>query len=401
MAGFLNALHVDGEHSYSAVWYLCTSSGPSAWDTTLARLEKAQRQTNKLDALFQRDGMQALLKASQWRQEERLIKLLELGQLNAGPTNAQATSLRPNAARHKMSSHLQSQAKATRVSEEPSISGHLQGTDVSAFPDTGAAANFISLPYAQRHGLVVDKNFRKHVKVGNGSTIRVVGTTTLPFMFAGETERHDLTFHVLRKSVHDVILGSTFLRVSETFTRFVHRVGRKAREVAGRGIHRLCFLGSQQFVNGTANGVCVDAVPDTGADVSVMSARFAKSNGFEVDDDERHRISLGFADGSTARACGVVRGVKWGFGSDEQTHLTDVYVLSSLPVDLVLGYDFLCQTEAFLEHEDDFWHAEDVEQDDVWVLCLIRVLERALKRAGDGVSCEFCYGVIPIQRVDV
>jgi hypothetical protein len=80
--------------------------------------------------------------------------------------------------------------------------------------------------------------------------------------------------------------------------------------------------------------------------------------------------------------------VEWRFGGDDQIHLTDVYVLSGLPVDLVLGYDFLFHTEAFSEHEQDFWHVEVLEREDFWMLLLIRVLKRAMKDAGAGDSCE-------------
>jgi len=117
----------------------------------------------------------------------------------------------------------------------------------------------------------------------------------------------------------------------------------------------------------------------------VMSAAFARANGFEVDNNKQHRISLGFADGSTARARGVVKDVAWRFGADEQTHLTDVYVLSGMPEDLVLSWDFLCQTEAFLEHEQDFWYVEDLAWEDVWRLCVIQVLKRAM----EGAEVEF------------
>jgi predicted aspartyl protease len=281
---------------------------------------------------------------------------------------------------------------------EPTISGRLQGANVSAFPDTGAATNYISLPYTQRHGLVINKNVQKSVKFGDGSVISIVGTATLPFSFAGETKKHVLTFHVLRNSVHDIVLGSQFLRATETFTRFAHRVGRKVRESVNRGAHRICLLGSEQYVNGLAGGVRVDAVPDTGADVSVMSAEFAKANGFEVDDDEQHQILLEFADGSTARAQGVVMDVAWEFGADEQKSPTDVYVLSSLPVDLVLGFGFLCQTEAFQEHWHNFWNIEDpTEQDNAGMFCVIRVL----KDAGEEISCEYHYGVIAIRRLNI
>jgi predicted aspartyl protease len=337
-------------------------------------------------------------------QQYRLVVLLNLAKLDFGSYSTQISSVNLDAARlgqARTHRHAQTRIKSPGNFEEPKIDGYLQGTGVSAFPDTGAAANFVSLQYAQQHGLTIDETLGNRVQVGDGSTIRVVGTTKLPFSFAGETTKHDLIFYVLRKSVHDVILGSAFLRASETFTRFAHRVGRKIRKSIGRGIHRLCFLGSQQYVNGAVNGVGVDAVPDTGADVSVMSAKFAKGNGFKIDDDEQHRIMLGFADGSTARARGVVKDVEWRFGGGEQPHLTDVYVLSNLPVDMVLGYDFLCQTEAFLEHEQDFWCVEDLQREDAWMLCVIRVLGRAMKDAGGGLSCEYHCGAMTVRRAQI
>jgi hypothetical protein len=299
------------------------------------------------------------------------------------------------AGKNAMSKSTQTQARCPDAFPEPSISGRLQGTDVSAFPDTGAATNYISLPYTQRHGLAINGNVQKSVRVGDGSLISVIGTTTLPFSFAGESTNHELTFHVLRNSVHDIILGSLFLRATQTFTRFGHRVGRKIRKSVSS--HRVFLLGSEQYVNGLANGVRVDAVPDTGADVSVMSAAFAVANGFEVDCDEQHRILLEFADGSTARARGVVMDVAWEFGADDQKTPTDVYVLSSLPVDMVLGFGFLCQTEAFREHWHNFWNIDDpTEEDDAGTFCVIRVL----KEAGEGTSCEYRYGVIAIWRLN-
>jgi predicted aspartyl protease len=297
--------------------------------------------------------------------------------------------------------NLQTQARLPHVSEEPTISGHLQGAHVSAFPDTGAASNFISLPYARRHGFAIDEKFLDRVKIGDGSEICVVGTTTLLFSFAGEETKHDLTFHVLRKSVHDVILGGAFLRASETFTRFAHRVGRKIRESVGHGIRGLCFLGSQEYVRGAIDGISVDAVPDTGAHVSVMSARFAKANGFKIERDTRHRIPFGFADGSTARARGVVKNVEWNFGADEQSHPTEVYVLSGLPVDLVLSDGFLCQTKAFLEHKRHFWHVEGLGRDSVPPrLCIIRRLKGATNDARRPL-CKYPCIITIIQRSDI
>ena len=296
------------------------------------------------------------------------------------------------------------------VVEEPNINGHLQDTDVSAFPDTGAAANFISLSYAQQHGLMIDESVRERVTIGDGSNILVIGTTNLPFSFAGELTKHYLDFQLLRKSLHDVILGSAFLRASETLTRFTHRVQRKVRKSVGHGNHRVCFLGSHQYVKGQANDILVNAIPDTGADVSVMSERFAKSKVFEIDDDEQHRISLEFVDGSTAKACGVVKDVAWRYGVDEQTHPTNVYVLPKLPTDLVLGYAFLRQTNAFVKHQHDFWHDEALGTRTTSMLGIIRMLRKAKKdwtiswhlgKSGKGKTegpfCEYRYGILMIK----
>jgi hypothetical protein len=49
-----------------------------------------------------------------------------------------------------------SQSQRTYTASEPFIEARLNENDVSAFPDTGAAANFMSLQYAKDHGLKLD-----------------------------------------------------------------------------------------------------------------------------------------------------------------------------------------------------------------------------------------------------
>jgi hypothetical protein len=407
----LDELMCNSAWGYDAVLHLSPRSGPAAWNASLECLEKSQRQADELNTSHD-DWMQTLLKLSGWLLEVQAVQqypgmddgrdsVPESTQVQSGSPDVfeepTASGHLPDIGTNALPERTQTQAKYAGIFEEPSISGRLQGTDVLAFPDTGAATNYISLPYTQCHGLEINKVVQRSVKVGDGSLISVIGTTTLPFSFAGESTKHNLTFHVLRNSVHDIILGSPFLRATETFTRFAHRVGRKVRESVSHSVHRICFLGSEQYVNGLASGVRVDAVPDTGADVSVMSAEFAKANGFEVNDDKQHQILLEFADGSTARAQGVVTDVAWEFGADEKTSPTDVYVLSSLPVDLVLGFGFLCQTEAFQEHWHNFWNIEDSKQDDAGMFCIIRVL----KDAGEETSREYRCGVTPIWRLDI
>ena len=263
-----------------------------------------------------------------------------------------------------------------RAIYEPSLSATLKGNDVLAFPDTGAAANFISLQYVRSRGLSVNLEARRRVKTAAGSLVSILGTVTLPFSFEGERKSHRLEFNVLRNSIHDVVLGSSFLSLTETLTRNVHRIKQKLREALPP---RLCFLGSQQYVSGWADGTYVDAVPDTGADVSVMSASFAEDHGFVVNTDEKHQISLAFADGSTATTIGVVENLQWKYDSSEDSHLLNVYVLEQLETDLILDYSFLCDTDAFIVYEDDFWVDDDNTSDDDWLISIIKLVDKALK----------------------
>ena len=232
----------------------------------------------------------------------------------------------------------------------------LNGSSTTAFLDTGAAANFMSLAYARQHGYAIKRSSNIFTIIGNGSKIKVLGTTTLPFSFESDDVTHSLIFNVLDRCSHDVVLGSRFLKLTETFTKFAHRIRERVRKAF---TYRVCLADHSQYVTGRFGNVPVDAVPDSGADVPVVSARYAKEQGFIVNTAEENRILFEFADGSTTRADGVIENIEWQYGTHGMAYLTKWYVLPGLPVDVVLGYDFLCQTSAWVLHADSFWDAED------------------------------------------
>lgn len=125
-------------------------------------------------------------------------------------------------------------------------------------------------------------------------------------------------------------------------------------------------------------------MPDTGADVSLVSLAFAKRRRLKIDTSEEHRVLLEFADGSTERAIGIVKDVKWSYDSSTTAHRVDVYVLQNLCVDLLLGYDFLRETDAFSTYIDDLHEAVedaimDVSVDDeiAWLLNIIKLVDEA------------------------
>lgn len=113
--------------------------------------------------------------------------------------------------------------------------------------------------------------------------------------------------------VHDVVLGSDFLRRTETFTTGGHRIQR--RIALAQPLTRFCSNGSpKQGVMGSINGHLVTASPDTGSDINVISASLAMSLNLDIDSDLEARKTILFIDGSTTNTCGVVRNARWKFG---------------------------------------------------------------------------------------
>jgi hypothetical protein len=245
-----------------------------------------------------------------------------------------------------------------------SIDCVLDGDETSSFPDTGARANFISKSYVDRHKIKYDTTPKQVFKNGVGAKIKTLGTVMLPFSFQGESECHLLLFHVVGRALRDVVLGEPFLSLTRTFSHFKHRITRKLRYIRSP---RVCYTGgSHRGIQGYLNGVSVNALPDTGSDILVMSTEYARNRGFQVESSLEHRISVLFADGSTRTTRGVVKDVAWQFGSSPlNTYWADFYVVDDLQCDVILGYDFLEMTDCFVEYADSFINFDTDELNEV------------------------------------
>ena len=271
------------------------------------------------------------------------------------------------------------ESKATLM-YEPEISGFLNDTAVKFFPDTQSAHDIMSHDYAKRNKLKINSSQSEKLQTANGSLVNTLGTVLQPVRFAETSETYIREFHVLPRCVHDVILGSPFLRLTQTLTKYRHRIVKKLRGMSSR--HRVCFTGaSQQKLAGWANGQSILALPDTGSDVCLMSLQYARERGYRIDTDPRHREMLEFVDGSTAETFGRVEGFEWKFDkSDFQIHAPEVHVLENLPTDLLLGYGFLDETDAFGVREELFVDPEPHDESDDgmfgWLALAIKIQSR-------------------------
>lgn len=105
----------------------------------------------------------------------------------------------------------------------------------------------------------------------------MIGTVNVYWAFADQpTEFIKIVCHVISNCVYDVILGSRFLSMTETFTNYKHRLTR-CLSSAARVLRFNLLDGSRQLLEGTlGNKNKVYAMPDTGAEGNVLNLRFVE-----------------------------------------------------------------------------------------------------------------------------
>lgn len=169
-------------------------------------------------------------------------------------------------------------------------------------------------------------------------------------MFKGEIILNKIQCWIFPGAIHNLVLGSPFLKASETLTTFRHRV--KSRLVAMSRRLQLRLMGHEhQRLWGLLNGHPTLAVPDTGSNVMLVSRKYAKEAGLAVDWDYS-KLEVEYADGSTDWTSGVARDVPWTVG--ETTIRCDFHVLDSLSVEVVLSNDYLYDMDVFSKHQEQF-----------------------------------------------
>lgn len=251
------------------------------------------------------------------------------------------------------------------------IPGLLAKHSTKALGDYGARKNFIKEEFAKRLGLPIDRALVCKVTVGNGKLVKTTGVVTAPFRFKGEHHVHHLKFHILPDCIHNVILGKSFLKLTETLSKlsnFHRRV--KERVVKGISQFHLLYLGaSSPMFEGFINGRPQTALADSGAKVLVMDEAYALRTGVSIQTGYEHRTRLKFVDNSTADTSGMAYNVEWRFGRDGEftsPYRLNFHILKNAPADVILCDTFLYDNEAFsryhhylLDNDDDSKDEDD------------------------------------------
>ncbi|KAN0103395.1 hypothetical protein V8E51_011708 [Hyaloscypha variabilis] len=275
------------------------------------------------------------------------------------------------------------------IYQEWEIKGISNGIPVQAFPDTGSDMDIVSKEWVDCHGLQVNSSSTSMIQLPNNQRTKSIGTVSLHFRFDGDLVGYHRVFQVLPNCLRDFILGRDFLTFTGTLTRFTHRLVK--RVCSGSKVNHLMSVGLPTHrIQGSLNGQTVNAIPDTGSDVMLISRRYAERRGFDIKTGENHKTTLEFADGSRTRTSGMVLDLQWKFGPAEDltyprfaggskseekvssldsnidewdancttdrstTFLCNVHVLDSLHFDVILRKDLLFDAKAFTVFGDCF-----------------------------------------------
>lgn len=246
------------------------------------------------------------------------------------------------------------------------VEGSVNGTHVEALPDSGASLCFISKSLVSRLDLQPKPESQRSLYLANKKLIQSPGMVEVPWKFAAEKTEHILKCWILQESAHDLILGSSFLKATQTLTRFVRRIKSKVIALPRRLRLQLLDNGNQRLC-GYLNGNYTAAFPDTGSDAMLVSRAYAERNGLDIDTDINYQIELG--DGTIAWTSGTVRDMEWKVGG--MAIRCDFHVLDDLCVDVVLSNDYLFDFKIFSEYTK---YLDDGIEEDLSQFCNIRLI---------------------------
>jgi curved DNA-binding protein CbpA len=238
---------------------------------------------------------------------------------------------------------------------------NIKGKKLDASPDTGSDECCMPKDVADKLGLKVcqEPSDIKSFETGDGRILKSIGRTTIDCSFWKEPGRKiRCVVYVFEKLITPLIMGRKFLESTETLTRHQNRlVDRPPRAGVCRVMHlsrpkrrMRCYIGSD----------LVNANPDTGAEMELVSPEFVKRKGYTVTAPDAEHEEVQFVDGSTARTQGQVtmRFEAYGDALQEaiptKARYRKFYVIDGLTTDVLLGEDLLYGINAFTDHASSF-----------------------------------------------
>ena len=267
------------------------------------------------------------------------------------------------------------------------VPGTINGVPVNALPDWGSAVEAVSENFARLHGLKIKTTDKKSIPLLGGHIAESVGRIVGHFKFQGERQVYRREFHVIRKSVYDLVLGRTFLDQTKTLTEYRHRIVRRIRPCVKKG-KRLFLMDEspKERLRCNVNGAQASVFPDTGSELMLVSGDFVRRNKLQVRRGKEYRRQVELINGSTIRTDGMVLNAELQFDAPstssqeldydqylgftaglssitshgwevmaKATFICDLHVIEDLPCDIILSNEFIFQNQVFSRFKDLFY----------------------------------------------
>ena len=247
------------------------------------------------------------------------------------------------------------------------------GSTYATCPDSGSQENIMAKAISDQLDLSIDDaaEHQKEFRMANGKVVKALGRTSVDCAFTKEPDsQHQCSFYVFKALIAPIIMGMAFLDATETLTKYKHRL--QSSMVPRTGPLQLYGIDNPvQRIQCLADLRKVLANADTGSEIDLISLTYARRRGYylEAVDFGDNRVQL--ADGSVAFLVGKVNisiifgDVDSEFYAWEFLH-TEIqrtfYVLEGLTSDMVLGEEFLDDTNAFETYRTalTFQESEDI-----------------------------------------
>ncbi|KAI1112551.1 hypothetical protein F5Y14DRAFT_266867 [Nemania sp. NC0429] len=251
-----------------------------------------------------------------------------------------------------------------------------------AVPDTGAFGNVVTEKHAASLGLFIDRDPEQlqTFKTATGRLFLSQGTTSVNISFPDDPDKTwRCIFAVVDRCAAPMVLGKSFLDMTEIFTRFKHRLLKAELEVENTIAHgseklwRLMLMeNSNQKMKCMIDGRMALANADTGSDIDLVSLEYARCRGWEVTPLLHDEGFVILANEERSKLAGYVDA---NLSLPGESLPTRFYVLEGLTSDVVLGDETLEVTEVFARYQELF--VQMVVDDENSSFCMIQWVEKS------------------------
>jgi hypothetical protein len=231
----------------------------------------------------------------------------------------------------------------------------VNGIYCDTLPDSMSTENIMSREYADRIGAAIGRHQEKRRVYTNacGNSFSSIGEVVADVVFPDEPSKvwRNCRFSVVDRCAAAVIMGDPFLRLTETLTRFRHRL-KKLGTASLKKFWRLCYMDiPRRLLSCSVGGKMVSAAADTGSDIDLVSYNYARRRQWLVHNLPREAGYIVLADRSMKKVTGYVK-VPLRIG--DALYSKTFFVLKGLVSDVLLGDSTLDELDAFNRYKDYF-----------------------------------------------